>query len=364
MTKKSRALLATASAVTLLLTVAGCSSGASPSSPSESGGDTVPIDVGNDLTVNLTKETLNVAVFTPGVANQYGQVMEQSAKDTAKELGIEMTLYDAGYDANQQLNQMQTALQSGDFDAAVVHPVDGTVICKITTEDYPEANILVSNNVNPLCDYGTDQVGESPEELWAPGTMNFVGSNNFMGYIDGWFTAAAEANPGPQKVLAVLGPATAAQTRVIEVALEKFEKANPEYEVEAINSDYMSTEAYTKTQAYLQGHPDTSLILSIYTPDISQGIVNAVTDAGLLGKVNIVDQGFGDFSLEQIEEGNIQFSTMFFPANAMKLSLESLVEAQSGDAGSRFVDDSVVGTVLEPFAVTKDSIDELPDELR
>lgn len=363
MAKKSHVLLATASAVTLLLTAVGCSSGES-SNPSDESGNTVPIDVGNDLTVDLTKDTLNVAVFVPGVANQYGQVMEQSAKDTADELGIEMTLYDAGYDANQQLNQMQTALQSGDFDAAVVHPVDGTVICKITTEDYPEANILVSNNINPVCDYGTDQVGESPDELWAPGTLNFVGSNNYMGYIDGWFTAAAEANPGAQNVLAVLGPATAGQTRVIEVALDKFKKANPEYTVDTVYTEYTSEDAFTKTQSYLQGNPDTSLILSIYTPDISQGIVNAVDDAGLLGEINIVDQGFGDFSLDQIEEGNIQFSMLFFPANAMKLSLETLVAAQSGDAGTRFVDDSVVGTVLEPFAVNKDSINELPAELR
>src|SRR5690606_30620907 len=143
-------------------------------------------DVGNDMTVNLTTGDMKIAVFVPGVANAYGQAQEQAANDTAEALGLDITLFDAGYDPSQQLSQMQSALQSGDFDAAIVQAVDGTVICKITTEDFPEANILVVNQVTTLCEYGTDQTGESVEEVWAPGTMNFVGSNNTRVYIDGW----------------------------------------------------------------------------------------------------------------------------------------------------------------------------------
>jgi ribose transport system substrate-binding protein len=287
-----------------------------------------------------------------------------AAKETAKQLGMEMTLFDGGYNPSQQLNQMQTALASGQYDAAVVQALDGTVVCKTITEDYPKANILVVDNVTPLCEYGTNQTGKSVDEVWAPGTMNFVGSNNTRAYIDGWFAAAAKANPGKQKVVAVLGPAVAAQTRVIEVALAKFSAENPEYTVDKIYSDYTTTGAFNETQTYLQGHADTTLILSMYTPDISQGIVKAAEGAGLLGKIHIVDQGFGEFSLQQIAAGNIQFSTLFFPYNGIKVSLEAIAAAQRGDAGPRFVDDSVIGTAKSPFTVTKDTITELPAELR
>ncbi len=359
-TTKSRMML-TAGSTAVLLALAACAESPSSQSPA----DTVTIDVGHDMKVNLkTSPNLKVAVFLPGVANAYGQAQELAAKETAKELGMDMTLFDGGYNPSQQLNQMQTALASGGYDAAVVQALDGTVVCKTITEDYPKANILVVNNVTPLCEYGINQTGKAVDEVWAPGTMNFVGSNNTRAYIDGWFSAAAKANPGKQNVVAVLGPAVAAQTRVIEVALAKFAKDNPDYTINTINTDYTTTGTYNQMQTYLQGHADTTLILSMYTPDISQGVVKAVEDAGLLGKLNIVDQGFGEFSIDQIEAGNIQFSTLFFPYNGIKVSLETIAAAQRGDAGPRFVDDSVIGDAKSPFTITKETISELPAELR
>ena len=354
-----------AGSAAVLLALASCAGNAGGTPGSEGPAGTVAIDVGNDMTVNLsTSPNLKVAVFIPGVANEYGQAQELAAKETAKELGMEMTLFDGAYDPSQQLNQMQTALASGDYDAAVVQALDGTVVCKTITEDYPKANILMVNYVTPLCEYGINQTGKSVDEVWAPGTMNFVGSNNTRAYIDGWFTAAAAANPGKQNVVAVLGPAVAAQTRVIEVALAKFAQDNPDYTVDRIYTDYTTTGAFNKTQTYLQGHADTNLILSMYTPDISRGIIEAVEDAGLLGKIRVVDQGFGEFSIQQIEAGNIQFSTLFFPYNGIKVSLEAIAAAQRGEIGPRFADDSVIGSAKSPFTITKETVSDLPPELR
>ena len=130
-TTKSRIMLA-AGSTAVLLALAGCAESAS----SQTSADTVAIDVGNNMKVNLkTSPNLKVAVFIPGVANAYGQAQELAAKETAKELGMEMTLFDGSYDPSQQLNQMQTALASGDYDAAVVQALDGTVVCKTITED-------------------------------------------------------------------------------------------------------------------------------------------------------------------------------------------------------------------------------------
>jgi ribose transport system substrate-binding protein len=345
-----------------VLAVAGCSS-TGTSSSSSSG--TVAVSVGNGLTVHLTKKPLRVAVFVPGTANQYGISQAAQAKTTAAKLGMKMTLFDAGYDPAKQLAQMQTALQSGKFDAALVQPSDGGVICKITTQQFPKANILVSNFSTTLCDEGEKQVAsKGPSELWAPGTLNFVGSNNYIGWIDSWFTAAAKANPGTQHVAVVLGPATAAQTRVVTVAENKFKKANPKYTVDTLYGDYSTPTAFNQTQSYLQGHPNTSLILSIYTPDVSQGIIKAIDAAGMDGKINVVDQGFGTYSLDQIKSGGVQLSSLFFPANQTKLALESLANAQKGKANPRFIDDSVIGTASKPYVVTKSNIDSLPASVR
>jgi ribose transport system substrate-binding protein len=345
----------------LALVLSSCTGGAGGSS----GGDTVPIDVGNDMTVDLsTRDDIKVAVFVPNVADTYGQSQERAVKEVSEELGLDSTVYDAGHDPVTQLTQMQTALQSGDFDAAIVQATDGTVLCKVATESFPEENILVVAQATPLCDQGVNQTGQSVDEIWSPGTMSFVGSNNSRAYIDGWFDAAAQANTGPQRVAVVMGSQLAAQTRVMETAMAEFAEANPGYIVDPIYTDYSTPDAYNKTQTYLQGHPDTTLIMSCYTPDVSKGIVQAVDQAGLLGKTKIVDQGFGDFTFDQVEQGNIQFSTLFFPYNQMKLSLQAIRDAQKGDPNKRFVDDSLIGTAEEPFLVTPDTVSQVPDELR
>ena len=346
----------------VLLALGGC---AGTEGNSSADGDTVPIDVGNNRMVNLsTSDDIKVAVFVPNVADTYGQDQERAVKEVSAQLGLDSTIYDAGHDPATQLTQMQTALQSGQFDAAIVQATDGTVLCKVATEDFPEANILVVAQATPLCEQGVEQTGESVDEIWSPGTMDFVGSNNTRAYTDGWFAAAAEANPGKQRVGVVLGSQLAAQTRVLESAMQKFIDENPDYIVDPIYTDYSTPDAFNKTQTYLQGHPDTTLIMSCYTPDVSKGIVQAVDQAGLLGKVKIVDQGFGDYSFDQVEKGSVQFSTLFFPYNQMKLSLEAIRQAQKGDRGERFVDDSLIGTAEKPFTVTKETVAEVPKELR
>ena len=363
-TTKSRIMLA-AGSTAVLLALAGCAGNASGNPGSQGPADTVAINVGNDKTVNLkTSAGLKVAVFIPGVANAFGLEQERAAKETAKELGMDMTLFDAGYDPSKQLNQMQTAMTSGNFDAAVVMALDGVMGCKLLTEDFAKANILTSISGAPLCDDGKNSAGKSVDEVWAPGTFNFVGSNNTRDYVDGWLAAAAEANPGKQKIVALLGPGTNQQTRVVEAAMLKLAKDNPDYTVDTLYTDWTTTDAYNKTQTHLQGHPDTTLIVSASSPDISQGVIQAVEEAGLRGKVNIVDQGFGEFQIQQLGAGNVQLSTLLFPYNGMKVNLESIAAAQRGDAGTRFVDDSVIGTAKSPFVVTKEAISELPAELR
>lgn len=348
------------------MALAGCSTGGGGDAGSTSASaDTVPIDVGDGMTVNLPKDKkLNIALFTQGTAIKYGQEMIRAADDAAEEYGFTYTLFDPGYDPSKQLSQMQTALQSGKFDAAVVAPTDGTVICKVATEDFPEANVLVSVQSTPLCGLGTAQTADSvPEDLWAPGTMNMVASNNTIKWADAWFDAAAEANPGEQRIAVVTGQETAEQTKVMAIAMENWKKEHPEYTVDMLFGDNTSTKAFELVQTYIQGHPDTSLILSHYTPDVTQGILKAIDAAGKTGEINVVDQGFGEFQIQSIEDGTVQLSAMFYPYNGVKLAFESIVNAQKGDPGPRFVDDSQIGTVTEPFFITKETVGELPAEL-
>jgi ribose transport system substrate-binding protein len=363
-TMKCRMMLVAGSAA-MVLAAAGCAGNTAGGARGEGSANSVAIDVGNDMTVNLPRDRpLRIAYFLPSVVNDYGLTQKRAAEEMAQKLGVEITMFDAAFDPSRQLNQMQTALQSAHFDAALVSAVDGSTVCKTATDAYPKANVLVVAVGSPLCGLGPEQTGESLEEVWAPGTLNFVGSTISRAYVDGWFAAAAKANPGRQRVGVVMGLPIQEQTRVIELALKEFAANNSDYTVEPIHTDYTTADAYNKTQTYLQGHPDTTLLLSAYSPDISQGVIQAVKEAGLQGQIKIVDQGFGDFMIEQIEAGTVQLSTLLNPYNMSKVALESVVAAQSGDAVPRFADDSVIGTVKDPFTVTKETISDLPAELR
>lgn len=330
-TTKSRAMLA-AGSTAMLIALAGCGGSTSDNPGNQGPAGTVAVDVGNDMTVNLKTGPpgLKVAVFIPGVANEFGIEQERAAKETATELGMDMTLFDAGYDPNKQLNQMQTAMTSGNFDAAVVMALDGVMSCKLLTNDFAKANILTSISGSPLCDDGANKAGKTVDEVWAPGTLNFVGSNTTRDYVDGWLAATAKANPGKQKVVAVLGPAVNTQTRVTEAAMAKLAADNTGYSIDTIYTDWTTTDAYNKTQTYLQGHPDTTLILSASSPDLTQGVIQAEKDAGLSEKIHVADVGFGKFQIQQLEAGSVQLSTMLFPYNQMKANLNSIAAAQQG----------------------------------
>ena len=363
-TMKSRMMLV-AGSVAVMVAAGGCA-GTSEGNAGGGGGpaDSVAIDVGNDMSVNLpTGRALKVAYFLPSLVNDYGKQQVRGAEETAKELGVELTIFDGAFDPNRQLNQMQTALQSGGFDAALVSAVDGSTVCKAATEDFPKANILVVIVGSPLCGRATEQQGESLDELWAPGTMSYVGGQSSRAYMDGWFAAGAKANPGKQKVGVVAGLAVQEHTRVVEAAMAEFKKNNPDYTVDLINTNFSTADAFNKVQTYLHGNPDTTLFYSVLSPDVTQGVIQAVEDAGLQGQIHIVDQGFGDYLVEQLKAGRVQLSTLAFPYNLSKKSLESVVKAQSGEDVPRSVDDSVIGSVKEPFTATKDTLSKLPADL-
>jgi ABC-type sugar transport system substrate-binding protein len=353
----------------LALLAAACGGGSSAGKASPGGGSsssssasTVAIDVGNGMTVHLTKAKLHIGVFIPGLANEYSKQLWDGVQAGAKQIGATVTLYNSNYSATTQLNQAQTALQSAHLDAAFVHPNDGTVVCNVFTKQYPQHNILVVNSIVPLCDRGTAQTGSSPDELWAPGTMSFVGSNNYLGYIEKWFEAAANANPGKQKAVVVLGPQTAGQTQVVLKALNAFKAKNSDFQIaDTIFSDYTAPGAFKQMQSYLTAHNNITVVMSIYSPDMTQGILRAMKADGKTN-LKLVDQGGSKFSVDEIKAGVVQLTMAYFPYTSAVKAIVALGQAQQGNTPPRFVDDSTKGTAQDPFIITKSNVDSFKPE--
>ena len=146
----------------------------SPTAPAPTSG-TVSIDVGGGKKVTITLP-LTIGVFVPGQANRYGQVQWAAAQSEAAKFGVKVVMYDSNYSSTTQLQQAQTALQQGKINAAVAQPNDPGVVCNIFGTQFPAKNILVTENVVPICDQGENQGGTNPQDLWLPGQLNMVGS--------------------------------------------------------------------------------------------------------------------------------------------------------------------------------------------
>jgi ABC-type sugar transport system substrate-binding protein len=351
---------------------AGCGSNASTSSNTSSsdtakttaasGHTAGKVDVGGGMTVTVPADgKLRIGVFMPAMINANLKQTWEAAKAEAEKQGSKAILYDAAFNPTTQLNQIQNAIQQGSIDAAIGYPVDSNVVCKAFTQDAPKANILVSVPILPMCTAAVDQTAKStPQDLWVPGTLNFVGSNNYIGYVHKWIEEAAKRNPNAKRIVVLAGQPTIAQTIVFKRAVADYSKDNPNFKIaDYLYTNYTAPDAFAKLQTYLQAHSDTDLIFSFYSPDITTGAVQALKAAGKLGKIPIIDGGAATYSLDQIQAGNVQFSMPSQPMTTAQRSIDSLIKAaKEGGIQPHFVDDMLFGTTEDPKVVDKASLAE------
>jgi len=353
MTGSTALLKGTAAAAVLMFAAAGCGSlSADGSSGSDAG--TVKVDVGTDKPIELTTGKLKVALFMATVSNEWAQNLVDSAEQAAEENGVDLTVLDAGFDVAKQASQLQNAATSGQYDAALVFAVDGVQSCDLLTKTLPDAGVVVSVLTGQICGR-TDKQGE---EVWAPGTLNIVGGGSFLEYQEAWIETAVEMNPGPQKVAVVLGPELQPSTAAEVKALEDLESENPDFDVEGIIfTDYTTPTTYNETQAYLQAHPDTTLLLSVYSPDLTRGIVQALGASNL--DIPIGDIGGSEYSVDQINAGRVQYTLPYTPISEAQNAIEALLAVQDGETPERVVSEFPEGggTPSEPLIVTSDNVD-------
>ena len=80
--------------------------------------------------------------------------------------------------------------------------------------------------------------------------------------------------------------------------------------------------------------------MSVYSPDLTRGVIQALQANGQLKKIKVADQGGSSYSIQQIKDGNIEFTMPYFPYSNGYLAVKSLVNAAQGQGKTpqRFVD--------------------------
>jgi ABC-type sugar transport system substrate-binding protein len=350
--KRSFSYLLPAACATVLL-LAGC--GGTSGGSTKSGKGTVSVDIGTGTRIKLPKGKLKIGVFTQGQANQFNEVLADGATKEAAKYDYDVTIVGADFDLNKQMNQLQNAATNKSFDAIILEPISATAACTMLTKTLPAANVLTVT-AGSSCDKNLTDAGE---DLWVPGTLASVAGDTTITYVRKFLEIAAERHPGPQKVAFATGPDIDPLVIAQKKVVAEMAKSNPDFHVDFVYGDWSTPTALSATQNYLTAHKDTTLLLSAYSPDITRGVIAALTSTDQLGKIPVLDQGGTSYSVEQIKDGNIDFTMPYFPSNYGAYAVKAIHDAQTGAKISRFV--SVVppeyGTVDNPTVVDSKNLD-------
>jgi ribose transport system substrate-binding protein len=296
---------------------------------------------------------LNIAFFMNASANTWQINFAKAAIDEAHKYGASITMFNGGFNPTTQISQMINAAQSHKYNAAVLVNIDTNAECTVATKTLPAAGILVAVTAQPICGHGLATTGPA---LWEPGTLNYVGGDVSEPANVAWANLTGKLNPGTQHVAVVVGPSTAAVTAGEEQAVNNYAKAHPDFHVDSfINTDYTTPTTYTAVLNYLHAHPDTTLVMSVYSPDCTRGVIQALTALGKVGKIKVSDEGGASYALDQIKAGALELTLPYFPEVQARKSVDSLAQAANGQATPPFVTDvpSQYGTWQNPTPITK-----------
>lgn len=293
----------------------------------------IKVDVGLNAPVLVeTDGPLRLALFIEIGTNSAVQSTIKGVEQMAAEHGFEFDVFDARFDVSRQLNQMESALLNG-YNAWVVVPVEGSLVCDMLTVRAPEANVLVANATGAAC----GRSSKEGDELWSPGTLVYVGGNETPGAFRAIMEKAIADNPGPQKVGILTGPNLHPITAAFDVALAEIKAAHPEFEIVAVHrTDYSPPDNQAKTQTMLQANPDLSIIIGAYT-NMSKGAVPALEAAGRLGEVKVYEAGGTEWSVSALRNGWIDGTTGFYRQTAAEAAVQAILDARAGKSVPRVI---------------------------
>lgn len=292
--------------------------------------DSVSIDVGDGYVIKTNGEPLRIALFSIGTNNSYLEAQNDEARKAAAELGIELDIFDGGFNSAKQIDQMQVALASGKYNAWIVQAASGDAVCNIASKQAPAANILVENMLVSMC--GRDL--NSGEDIWQPGTLNYVGGNETVAAWEELWKKAVADNPGPQKVGIMVGPPLLNITRAFMKAKENIAPDNWEI-IEPVYTDYSVPDSQQKAVPLVQANPDMTILMSAYT-NITKGGVAALRSADRLGKVKIYEGGGTETGLKYIKDGTTQAMLARYSRAPVRYAINALVDAWAGKPVPRF----------------------------
>jgi ribose transport system substrate-binding protein len=313
---------------------AGCSSGA----------DASKLNTEGDLN---GQPGTQIALFHVDNTNEYQQANIDAAKARAAELGVDLTVYTSKHDAYIQSNQIRLALQRNQFDGMIMALNSGEQQCNIAKQVI-EAGL-------PLVLLVTGTCGGIPE-----GTATLVNLQTPQMYRT-WWDHILSTNE-PQKVGVVTLPALLDLTKNAAAAMDASMKEHPGFQIVATQyTDDTTRMAYQATQDMLTANPDLKIITSI-SSTMTQGIAQAVKNAGKAGQVKIYDVLGNEFVTGAIAEGLVTATVPGLPRTEGRLTIDAVVSALKGEQLPEITDPSTELKIQDGPILTSTNVNQFTPE--
>ena len=330
----------------VILIVGACSGTASSSAPSEAPASAAASEAAPPASAEA--KTLEIAYLSFAVANSYDAPMLAAAQAAAAAGNAKLTVFDANLDPAAQTKQLQDAVASGKFDGIVLQPLYGAGLVT-GAQDAIKAGVQIGNIDQIL---GTDNTTADIQIDGQLANVVFVPSE--LGRKIGELVVKACADANPCNVGYIYSVKAAALDTSLRDAFNAATAVNPNIKVVAEGESFYTTALGLKaSQDMLQAHPDLTVITG--ADQAITGAVQAVSDAGLKGKVQLVGYGGGAIAFQGIAAGDRYGTVMQAPATEGRLGVQMFIDAIRSGTAAAGVD--VLADLPDGGVVTKDNVE-------
>ena len=236
----------------------------------------------------------------------YTQHETRGGLDIAKRYGGTVKIYDAKFDPNAQYRQLQdaiTAYKAGQFDAIVVTPVAGSVVCNQVKKAIAEKIPIEIENLSVCGDKG-----------YHPGAIGYVGMQQQKAEDQDTQVAFSSCTT-PCNALVITGPVGFDLTARDDIAVAKMKKRYPKVHVVAVQAGAFTPTAWFQiARQEITAHPNINMI-STNWDDSVVGVIRAVKQAGKTpGKdVRIYSVGGDSLGVSLVKTGQIAATDIVSP---------------------------------------------------
>jgi ABC-type sugar transport system substrate-binding protein len=236
----------------------------------------------------------------------YTQKETKGGLDVAKSFGASVKVYDAKFNANQQFRDLQdaiTAYKAGQYDAILVTPVAGSVVCNQVKQAIAQHIPIEIENISVCGDKG-----------YHPGAIGYVGMQQQIAEDEDYKVAFASCK-SPCNALVITGPTGFDLTLRDNIAIKKMRAKYPNVHIVSIQPGaFTPTAWYQIARQQLTAHPDINMI-STNWDDSVVGVIRAVKQAGKTpGKdVTIFSVGGDSLGVSLVKSGDLAATDIVSP---------------------------------------------------